>query len=304
MKNERKLMNVIITGANGQLGCELQQIKNEKLTIHAFNSSQLNITDFEQAQAIITSIKPDFIINAAAYTAVDKAESSSNAAFAVNATGVENLANICKKNNAKLIHVSTDFVFDGSKSTPYKITDEPIPLCVYGTSKLQGEDIIRRILPKQSCIIRTAWVYSIYGNNFVKTMLRLMQEKDELSVVCDQVGTPTWASGLANTIWQLVLNTETELPALLHWTDNGVTTWYDFAVSIQELAFDKGLITKNVPISAIPSSAYPTAAKRPSFSVLDKTEVEQILGENTIHWRKQLNAMLDILKCEASVIRQ
>jgi dTDP-4-dehydrorhamnose reductase len=304
MKNERKLMNVIITGANGQLGCELQQIKNEKLTIHAFNSSQLNITDFEQAQAIITSIKPDFIINAAAYTAVDKAESSSDAAFAVNATGVENLANICKKNNVKLIHVSTDFIFDGSKSTPYKITDTPMPLGVYGSSKLQGENTIREILPKSSCIIRTAWVYSIYGNNFVKTMLRLMQEKDELSIVCDQVGTPTWASGLANTIWQLVLNTEADLPALLHWTDNGVTTWYDFAVSIQELAFDKGLITKNIPISAIPSSAYPTEAKRPSFSVLDKTEVEQVLGENTIHWRKQLSTMLDVLKCETSVIHQ
>jgi dTDP-4-dehydrorhamnose reductase len=296
MKKESKIMNVIITGANGQLGCELQQIKNEKLTIYAFNSNQLNITDIEQARAIISSIKPYFIINAAAYTAVDKAESDIDNAYAVNTKGVENLANICKEVNAKLIHVSTDFVFDGSKSTPYKITDKPIPLCVYGTSKLRGEDAIREILPKSSCIIRTAWVYSIYGNNFVKTMLRLMQEKDELSVVCDQVGTPTWGSGLANAIWQLVLNTEAELPALLHWADNGVTTWYDFALSIQELALDKSLITKNIPISAIPSSAYPTAAKRPSFSVLDKPEVEQVLGEKTIHWRKQLSTMLDNLK--------
>ena len=303
MKKESKIVNVIITGANGQLGCELQQIKNEKLTIHALNSSQLNISDFEEARTIISRIKPDFIINAAAYTAVDKAESDIDNAYAVNTKGVENLANICKEVNAKLIHVSTDFVFDGSKSTPYKITDKPIPLCVYGTSKLRGEDAIREVLPKSSCIIRTAWVYSIYGNNFVKTMLRLMQEKDELSIVCDQVGTPTWASGLANTIWQLVLNTEADLPALLHWTDNGVTTWYDFAVSIQELAFEKGLITKNIPISAIPSSAYPTAAKRPSFSVLDKTEVELVFDENTIHWRKQLSAMLDVLQCETSVIR-
>jgi len=290
-------MNVIITGANGQLGRELQQIKSEKLTIHAFSSSQLNITDLEQAEAIITNIKPEFIINAAAYTAVDTAESNSQDAFAVNTKGVENLANICKKTNAKLIHVSTDFVFDGSKSTPYKITDEPMPLGVYGASKLQGEDIIREILPKSSCIIRTAWVYSIYGNNFVKTMLRLMQEKDELSVVCDQVGTPTWASGLANTIWKLVL-AKADLPTLLHWTDNGVTTWYDFAVSIQELALEKGLITKDIPIKAIPSSDYPTPAKRPNFSVLDKTEVEQVLGEKTIHWRKQLSAMLDKFNCE------
>jgi dTDP-4-dehydrorhamnose reductase len=289
-------MKVIITGANGQLGWELQQIESDEVTIHAFNSSQLNITNLEKTESIIGNIQPDYIINAAAYTAVDKAESDSDAAFAVNTRGVENLANICKKVNAKLIHVSTDFVFDGSKNTPYDISDTPIPLGVYGITKLQGEDIIREILPKSSCIIRTAWVYSTHGNNFVKTMLKLMQDKNELSVVCDQVGTPTWANGLANTIWQLVLSPKTDLPALLHWTDNGVASWYDFAVSIQELALEKGLITKNIAISAIPSSAYPTAAKRPSFSVLDKTEVEQVLGEKTIHWRKQLSKMLDNLK--------
>jgi dTDP-4-dehydrorhamnose reductase len=289
-------MKVIITGANGQLGWELQQIESDEVTVHAFNSSQLNITNLEEAESIIGNIKPDYIINAAAYIAVDKAESDSDAAFAVNAKGVENLANICKKVNTKLIHVSTDFVFDGSKNTPYKVTDTPTPLGVYGISKLQGEDIIREILPNSSCIIRTAWVYSTHGNNFVKTMLKLMQEKNELSVVCDQVGTPTWANGLANTIWQLVLSPKKDLPALLHWTDNGVASWYDFAVSIQELALEKGLITKNIAISAIPSSAYPTAAKRPSFSVLDKKEVEQVLGEKTIHWRKQLSTMLDNLK--------
>jgi dTDP-4-dehydrorhamnose reductase len=289
-------MKVIITGANGQLGWELQQIESDEVTIHAFNSSQLNITNLEKTESIIGNIQPDYIINAAAYTAVDKAESDSDDAFAVNTRGVENLANICKKVNAKLIHVSTDFVFDGSKNTPYKVTDTPTPLGVYGVSKLQGENIIRELLPSSSCIIRTAWVYSTHGNNFVKTMLKLMQDKNELSVVCDQVGTPTWANGLANTIWQLVLSPKTDLPALLHWTDNGVASWYDFAVSIQELALEKGLITKNIAISAIPSSAYPTAAKRPSFSVLDKTEVEQVLGEKTIHWRKQLSKMLDNLK--------
>jgi len=289
-------MKVIITGANGQLGWELQQIESDEVTVHAFNSSQLNITDLAQAQTIIANIKPDYIINAAAYIAVDKAESDSDGAFAVNTKGVENLANICKKFNVKLIHVSTDFVFDGSKNTPYKVTDTPTPLGVYGVSKLQGENIIRELLPSSSCIIRTAWVYSIHGNNFVKTMLRLMQDKNELSVVCDQVGTPTWANGLANTIWQLVLSPKTDLPALLHWTDNGVASWYDFAVSIQELALEKGLITKNIAISAIPSSAYPTPAKRPNFTVLDKTEVEQVLGKKTIHWRKQLSTMLDNLK--------
>ncbi len=291
-------MKIIITGANGQLGWELQQIKSEEVTVHAFNSGQLNITDLEQAQTIITNIKPDYIINAAAYTAVDKAESNRKDAFAVNEKGVENLAIICKKIGVKLIHISTDFVFDGSKNTPYKVTDTPTPLGVYGVSKLQGENIIRDLLPNSSCIIRTAWVYSAHGNNFVKTMLRLMEDKNELSVVCDQVGTPTWAKGLAEVIWQLVLNSESELPSLLHWTDNGVTSWYDFAVSIQELAFEKGLITKQIPISAIPTSDYPTPAKRPSFSVLDKTEVEKILGKGTTHWRKQLSVMLDQLKSE------
>jgi dTDP-4-dehydrorhamnose reductase len=288
-------MKIIITGANGQLGWELQQNAPENVSVYAFNSSELNITDLAQAQAIIADIQPNFIINAAAYTAVDKAESHSDDAFAVNEKGAENLAKICQHINAKLIHISTDFVFDGSKNTPYEITDMPTPLGVYGVSKLQGENSIREILPQDSCIIRTAWVYSTHGNNFVKTMLRLMQEKNALSVVSDQVGTPTWAHGLAMAIWQLVLAPTAELPALLHWTDNGVTSWYDFAVSIQELALEKGLITKNIPISAIPSSAYPTPAKRPSFSVLDKTEAEQSIGHSAVHWRKQLSAMLDQL---------
>jgi len=291
-------MNVIVTGANGQLGWELQQIGHEDVTIHAFDSTQLNITDYKKAKLIITDIAPDYIINAAAYTAVDKAESHQDDAFEVNKVGVENLAKICKEINAKLVHISTDFVFDGTANVPYKITDTPTPLGVYGKSKLQGENSIREILPQSSCIIRTAWVYSIHGNNFVKTMLRLMEEKEELSVVSDQIGTPTWAHGLAQAIWQLILKPNSELPALLHWTDNGVTTWYDFAISIQELALEKGLIAKEIPISAIPSTAYPTPAKRPNFSVLDKTEVEQVLNKNTVHWRKQLCAMLEQLKAE------
>jgi dTDP-4-dehydrorhamnose reductase len=288
-------MEVIITGANGQLGWELQQIKNKNVTLHAFNSSQLNITDFEQSQLIISNIQPDYIINAAAYTAVDKAESHRDDAFAVNKGGVENLAKICKEINAKLIHISTDFVFDGTKSTPYQITDAPTPLNVYGESKLQGENSVREMLPNSSCIIRTSWIYSRHGNNFVKTMLRLMQEKETLSVVSDQIGTPTWAHGLAQAIWQLILTPKTQLPALLHWADNGITSWYDFAVSIQELGLEKGLITKNIPIKAIPSSAYATQAKRPNFSVLDKIEFEQVLSKSPTHWRKQLSAMLDQL---------
>jgi dTDP-4-dehydrorhamnose reductase len=223
--------------------------------------------------------------------------------------------------NAPLIHVSTDFVFDGSKTTPYVTDDEPNPINVYGDSKLQGDKKISQILGNQATIIRTAWVYSAHGNNFVKTMLRLMAEKDQLGIVYDQVGTPTWAKGLAKMIWQLIekqgardkeqvslepcsvaaLSLEAKRPeaaTLLHWTDAGVASWYDFAVAIQELAIEKGMLDKAIPVKAIPASAYPTPAARPSFSVIDKSTTEQYSGTQTVHWRKQLSTMLDELNAQ------
>lgn len=296
-------MKVLITGKNGQLGSELQKNCPANVELVCFGSKELNISNAEQVNEVLISHSPDIVINAAAYTAVDKAETDSKQAYAVNQQGAANLANTCKHINAKLIHISTDFVFDGTSTMPYVATDATNPLGVYGASKLAGEQAVSDILGAQATIVRTAWVYSVFGNNFVKTMLRLMAEKEQLSIVGDQVGTPTWAAGLANMLWALVAKASSEqalneknTATILNWTDAGVASWYDFAVAIQELALEQGLLTKAIPISAIPAASYPTPAKRPAFSVLNKAEAEAQSGVNTVHWRAQLKAMLTELK--------
>ncbi|GGP85109.1 dTDP-4-dehydrorhamnose reductase [Shewanella ulleungensis] len=328
-------MKVLITGKNGQLGSELQRSCPDNIEIQCFDSQTLDITDIAIVNEILIAFSPDIVINAAAYTAVDKAESDIEAAYSVNKTGASNLASACKAINAKLIHISTDFVFDGAKTTPYVSTDVTNPLGVYGASKLAGEQAVSLILGEQAIIVRTAWVYSQFGNNFVKTMLRLMAEKDQLGIVYDQVGTPTWAAGLANMLWALVQKSSDKVEetrdkiqvtsdkvedarykrqdssdkvgaesktlnqtTILNWTDAGVASWYDFAVAIQELAIEQGLLNKAIPISAIPASSYPTPAKRPAFSIIDKTEAEQLTGVKTVHWRTQLKSMLAEVKAE------
>ena len=295
-------MKVIVTGKGGQLAWELEQTLPEGVELYAFSAAELDITNAAMVNDIIISHKPDLVINAAAYTAVDKAEQDQKTAFAVNRDGSEHLALACQHLGAKLIHVSTDFVFDGSKTTPYLVDDTPNPVNVYGESKLQGDRRISEILGSQATIIRTAWVYSVNGNNFVKTMLRLMAEKDQLGIVYDQVGTPTWAKGLAQLIWQLATLPEnsnqqqTDSATTLHWTDAGVASWFDFAVAIQELALEKGLLQQSIPIKPIPASQYPTPAQRPSFSVIDKSQAETLSKISTVHWRQQLSMMLDELK--------
>ncbi|TVU70814.1 dTDP-4-dehydrorhamnose reductase [Pseudoalteromonas distincta] len=296
-------MKILVTGKNGQLGSELQKTCPSNVELICFGSKELDISNAEQVNELLITHSPDIVINAAAYTAVDKAETDTDTAYAVNEQGAANLANTCKNIDAKLMHISTDFVFDGTSTMPYTASDATNPLGVYGASKLAGEQAINEILGSQATIVRTAWVYSVFGNNFVKTMLRLMAEKEQLGIVGDQVGTPTWAAGLANMLWALVakasseqvLNTE-NTATILNWTDAGVASWYDFAVAIQELAIEQGLLTKSIPISAIPAASYPTPAKRPAFSVLNKAQAEEISGVKTVHWRAQLKAMLTELK--------
>ena len=299
-------MKVLITGKGGQLAWELEQLAPKNVQLLSCSAQDLDITDVNQVNSTIEQFQPDVIINAAAYTAVDKAETDTETAYAVNDLGSEYLALACKKISAKLIHVSTDFVFDGTKTTPYQTDDQVNPINVYGASKLAGDIKVNAILGNQATIIRTAWVYSVNGNNFVKTMLRLMAEKEQLGIVYDQVGTPTWAKGLATMIWALAdksqspqktESTQTSNTAhVLHWTDAGVCSWYDFAVAIQELAVEKGMLDKAIPVRPIPASAYPTPAQRPSFSVIDKSTAEQASGVETTHWRKQLSTMMDELK--------
>ncbi|WP_153914053.1 dTDP-4-dehydrorhamnose reductase [Shewanella sp. TC10] len=295
-------MKILITGKGGQLASELQLNCPQSVEIECLDSKALDITDATRVNEILIAFSPDVVINAAAYTAVDKAESDSEQAFNVNEIGAANLAQACKAIDAKLVHISTDFVFDGTKTTPYVADDATNPLGVYGASKLAGEQAVNQILANQAIIIRTAWVYSQFGNNFVKSMIRLMAEKPQLGIVYDQVGSPTWAAGLANMIWQLVLNhaesfkVSANQSLILNWTDAGVASWYDFAVAIQELAVEHGLLDNSIPIKPIPASAYPTPAKRPSFSVIDKSQAELVANVDAIHWRTQLASMIKILK--------
>ena len=283
-------MKVLITGRNGQVGWELQRTVPREWQIIALRSENLDIIDREKVLETVAQYAPSLIINAAAYTAVDKAELDREKAFAVNGDGAGNLAEAAKLNNARFIHISTDFVFDGGKSSPYLPGDKPNPLGVYGASKLKGEEKIFAHLNGEGILFRTAWVYSAHGANFVKTMLRLMRERDSLRVIADQAGTPTWAHSFAEVIWQVAARPE--LKGIYHWSDAGIASWYDFAVAIQEEAFQLGLLEKKIPIEPVPTSEYPTPAQRPPYSVLDKTATWKTLGCSGVHWRVNLRAML------------
>jgi dTDP-4-dehydrorhamnose reductase len=286
-------MKVLITGKGGQLAWELEQLAPETVDFVSVGINELDVTNKSLVAAFIAKMKPDLVINAAAYTAVDQAEKDSDNAYAVNELGVKYLAQACQKIGARILHISTDFVFDGTNTSPYQTDAEPNPLNVYGASKLAGDIALQEILPEASVIVRTAWVYSANGNNFVKSMLRLMQEKPLLGIIYDQVGTPTWAKGLAQWLW--IIADKPEVTGVYHWTDAGVASWYDFAIAIQELGVEKGLLKTAIPVLPIPTSAYPTPAKRPAFSVIDKASAEAVSGLNTTPWRKQLSAMMDEL---------
>ncbi|MEG3768555.1 dTDP-4-dehydrorhamnose reductase [Alteromonas sp. 14N.309.X.WAT.G.H12] len=285
-------MNMVVIGKSGQLSFELQRLLGNKVT--CFGRDDIDITDLSALTSVLDTIQPDAIINASAYTAVDKAESDEKAAALINTQGVANLASYCKKAGVFLVHVSTDYVFNGSKGSPYTVDDAIEPQGVYGKTKADGEKALLQTLPEASCLIRTAWVYSSHGNNFVKTMLRLMAEKPQLGVIDDQVGTPTWAKGLAEAC---VYAAQNKTNGVYHWTDEGVCSWYDFALAIQELGIEKGLLENAVPVKPIPSSQYPTPAKRPHYSVLDKTLTRDTFSSlHPAHWRTQLSAMMDELK--------
>ncbi|RUM94861.1 MAG: dTDP-4-dehydrorhamnose reductase [Thiothrix sp.] len=283
------MMKILVTGANGQLGWELQRAKPDDCELTALSRDQLDITDLEQVNNTINSIKPDWIINAAAYTAVDKAESDSQGAYAINADGAANLATAAQASNARLLHISTDFIFDGINNRPYLPEDTPNPLGVYGASKLVGEQKVRELLGDDTLIIRTAWVYSSHGNNFVKTMLRLMAERDTLGVVEDQVGTPSWAAEIARAIY---LSIENNLRGIYHWTDTGAASWYDFSVAIYELGKEAGLLSNSVTINPIPTEDYPTPAVRPPYSILNKDSLRKAINYTGKHWRDSLSQMI------------
>ena len=286
-------MKALVVGAHGQLGQELQSACPPGVELVAVGREQLDIRSSAAVSDYVTGCAPDVIVNAAAYTAVDGAESKPDLAVEVNAEAPGFLARAAHTIGARLLHVSTDFVFDGSANTPYSPRHEPKPLGSYGHSKLAGERRVQEILPLGSVIVRTAWVYSRYGGNFVKTMLRLMAERDSLRVVDDQVGAPTWAQGLAQAIWGFLPHPAAH--GVFHWTDAGQCSWYEFALTIQARALALGLLERSIPIEAIPSIEYPTPATRPAFSVLDCSSTEALLGLDRSPWQDQLYAMLQDL---------
>ena len=287
-----KQLTILVTGSNGQLGSELQVIAplyvGFKFLFVA--REELPIDNEDAVKKYFATHAIDYCINCAAYTAVDKAESEEENTFSINATAVANLAKTCEENKTQLIHVSTDYVFDGTANKPYKETDRTNPVSVYGQSKMQGEELAQKNDPS-TIIIRTSWLYSSFKNNFVKTMLRLMKEKESINVVNDQFGCPTYAADLAAAIMQIIVSGKSlENPGIYHYTNAGITNWYEFALAIKKLT------GSNCNVNPITTAEYPTQAKRPAYSVLDTTKITSTFGLAIPAWEESLKRCLLLIK--------
>ncbi len=283
---------VLITGADGQLGYELQRTVLAGYECIATDKDDLDITHADAVNASVKKHQPDVIINSAAYTAVDKAEEEVDLAIAINTTGAGNLAQVSKDNNIQFMQISTDFVFDGKGHTPYPVDAPAEPEGMYGKTKQEGDKQVLQILGDDAFIIRTSWLYSAHGNNFVKTMLRFMAEREELGIIADQIGTPTWANSLAQAVWQAI---DKKVTGIHHWSDAGVASWYDFAYAIMEEGVALGLLDKTITLNAITTADYPTPASRPCYSVMDKTTTWQALAFKSEYWRVALRKMMSEL---------
>jgi len=283
-------MKTLVLGCNGQLGQALADNVPDNVEFIGIDLPELDITSANALLEFGRQAKPAVIINAAAYTAVDQAESDIELATAVNVEGPRNVATAARDVGARLIHISTDFVFDGEASAPYKADATTTPLSVYGRTKREGELAVLEMMPDTAVILRTAWLYSKTGSNFVKTMLRLMGERDDLGVVADQIGTPTWAVSLATAVWEFT--NAPELSGIFHLTDGGQASWHEFALAIQDEALSLGLLDKPIPIRAITNEDYPTAAPRPRYSVLDCSATHKALNLHPTQWRVNLRRML------------
>lgn len=288
------MTNILVTGAYGQLGSEIRDlvlngeflILNEKYNFYFTNREDLDITNEHAIKSFITKNDIKIIINCAAYTAVDKAESDEEMADQVNHLAVKHLASISKERGIKLVHISTDYVFDGTNYKPYTETDSTNPMGVYGKTKLDGEDELIKINPSNSIIIRTSWVYSSHSANFVKTILRLGKEKEQLGVIFDQVGTPTYARDLAKAILEIIPKIQNSKLNIYHYSNEGVTSWYDFAKEIMRMSKSK------CHINPIETYQYPTPAKRPYYSVLSKSKIKKEFGLSIPYWKDGLDDCL------------
>ena len=277
-------MKVLVTGVKGQLGYDVvNELTKCGIEAVGVDIQEMDITDAASVEKVIGEAAPDAVVHCAAYTAVDAAEDNVEICRKVNADGTQNIANVCKKLDCKMVYISTDYVFDGTNHLPYVETDNTCPASVYGRTKLAGEQALQEVCP-DAVIIRTAWLYSEFGNNFVKTMLRLGNEREQLSVVFDQIGSPTYAGDLAAAIFAVLVQAEADafVPGIYHYSNEGVCSWYDFAVKIMELG--------NAPCRVLPieSKDYPAKAARPHFSVLNKAKIKTIYKISISHWEASL----------------
>lgn len=283
-------MKALITGAGVQVGRALAACAPAGVELILATHADLDISNEEAVRATIKSAAPDLIINAAAYTAVDRAESEPTLARRVNTDGPRFLAQAARENGIRLLHISTNFVFDGTSSLPYRPDAPTAPLNVYGKTKRDGELAVLEVMGSHAAVVRTSWVYAATGRNFVRTMLRLMWEQRSVHVISDQIGTPTAAHSIAKTLWEIARRTDAW--GIYHWTDSGVASWYDFAVAIAEEAASLGLIPADVVVEPITTAEYPTAALRPAYSVLDKQRLLALGIAPPVHWRKNLRKVL------------
>jgi dTDP-4-dehydrorhamnose reductase len=286
-------MRVVITGANGQVGWELSRSVPTWAEAIVLPRKELDITNRDGVFQLLRELKPDIVINAAAYTQVDRAESEPELAHKINAEAPGQLAGCCVELGARLIHISTDAVFSGGSGRPWQEGDNPNPVNVYGASKLAGEQAILRVGNCNSTILRTAWVYSVHGNNFIKTILRLFAQQPVVRVVDDQLGTPTSAAGLAGAIWRTVQ--DPDISGILHWTDAGSASWYDVAQAIGELGVELELLQNPAPLQPISSAEFPRPAPRALYAVLDKHKSWGRLAITPGHWREALAGMMQEL---------
>ncbi len=292
-------MKILLTGAGGQLGQALLDAKPEAFELISTTRQELNLADAEACRSAVRQHQPDWVLNAGAYTAVDKAESEPELAHAVNSGAPEAFAEELNRQGGRLLQLSTDFVFNGTQGTPYQPEQTRDPLGVYGASKAAGEAAIQSVFGAEGrgLIMRTSWVIGPVGKNFALTMLRLHRERDQLGVVADQVGCPTSTLNLAQACWRtLQIAGERDMPAVMHWCDNGAASWYDVAVAIGQIGAELGLIDTPAKVQPITTSDYPTPAERPSYSLLDCTGTRAALELDGEHWQKALRAVLQQAK--------
>jgi dTDP-4-dehydrorhamnose reductase len=284
-------MEILVTGSNGQLGNELRTLAPAHTDVKFVftDIEELSIADADAIENIFAAHSFDYCINAAAYTAVDNAESDADTSRLINATAVGYLAEACKKFNCKFIHISTDYVFNGDNKEGYVEDDLTDPINVYGLTKLEGEKLALELNP-ETIVIRTSWVYSFFGKNFVKTMMKLMQERTEINVVADQIGKPTYAADLAAAIFEIIFSSNQFIPGIYNYSNQGVISWFDFATAIKEIG------GYTCQINPIPTSAYPVPAKRPNYSILITKKIESTYGIEIPNWRTSLENCMGLLK--------